>query len=207
MERHLLETCSETVQNGIIYINQEVESSANHDLSASPAFLALSKVNSDKPIDYIWNDRLGENIDDHIYENIDLLVHFSKLYQEYGEDSWEEHDQLRYARNKLIGVQMAKGDFAITHYPLGGAIWFLAQETKNRKNKPIQEAINQLICKDLYISEYIHSLANIAINILALVEVGEKEYQKTLKMSDQLASKVEDLINSGEYHIYENIHY
>jgi hypothetical protein len=204
MDNKLLNTCSNSVQKALKYIDDEVNDEADSLLSESFALRALDHVKYDKANKYLDNYVLRDQ-GINIYEFLPTIVYFAKIYNNNRNDSWSKHEYLSYAKNIIESVQMERGDFSVTSYTPGGAIWFLSQEDPSAS--AVKNGIRYLLENEVDDnSSYLHRIENNAVNALCLIELGNEKYSTAI--SNILSNVVEDTrsqLDSEEYPVSDNV--
>lgn len=196
MDEELLESCSPEVQDALVYIDEKTGTIEEYSQYSSPAFYALDRVNSPKVPEFI--DEYENTVDPmvHVYENMDKLGFFVRLYNMYEDGDWDDDPALRLFRDATKSRQMSKGDFPLTDYSTTGPIWFLSQDESS--SDTVNSAIDYFISNNPPDKEVNHPyrIGERALGVMALTEINSMKYKKEIQeISDWIARTSADVIH------------
>lgn len=196
-----IETCSDSVQNGINYLEDRLSRSEEMPLSLSISYYVLNRV---KPCINSGNiDSIQSNVYDFntlIYEGPIDFVFLAKLANEVEGYSLTENQQLQRAVDLYRGLQMNKGKFSISDYPESAPLLLLYYW--GSPPSAIQRTVNYIIKN--YPEEARHhtfGLANEALCVIALHEIDSAMYADSI---EQIARSIESRVEIEEEDISDS---
>lgn len=203
MDNELLNSCSNTVQSAIRYLEEEGDLKNQRDrmLPNPIMFYVLDQVGSDRVQEFLskWRD-IDFGLGMAIYEQIDSLVYLLKLEKQYNPQTWKEDNSIQQIISTLKSEQMANGAIELNEYSTSGAIWILAHFEPD--SDVIQNAIDYIMPnanEDISESPTAWYLDQTAVGSIALSELNIHQYEREInKLNTRLISEVEAFVNKHE---------
>lgn len=213
MNKELLNTCSESVQFAIKYINSELDDFEQYRPRDAPVYYLLDRVGSDVAQEFVnsWTET-DFSLFEMSMERPHSLVYLFKLEREYNPETWKERSEIIDIIDFIKSEQTINGRIRSNDIPHAGPLWALLQYEPN--SRPTQNAINHFkseVKSEELLSGYQGSL-RLAVGSLALCEDDFNRHEQSLRSAgEQLESNMDTFIESrldnGKYPYYHEAAY
>ena len=209
MNRELLETCSESVQSAIEYLNSELDEIGEYGPEYAPVFYLLDKVESDTVQQFVdsWNKQ-EFSLFDMIMSYPLSTTYLFKLEQKYNPKTWREQSEIQDLAEYLKSEQRVSGQIRTNEIRHSAPLWALLQYEPN--SVATQNAVDYLklgVDSEDWSNSF-QGVQRLAVGALVLCEDDFNEHKESLQsISKQLENNIDEFIksrlNDDEYPRYE----